>query len=424
MSAAQPQPTSSVVTTVAVGRELKRLRRQRGDTQAQSAAAIGVSRANLTQWETGKYLPSAQNARQLDDYFQARNALVSLIDQARAAQGVSPAAIAEANIVVTNRSLRHVFQHVGHTLADLLIRDGQGKPLGWRHNQQQLDRHHTPVSTAYGIKTLLLVGEPYVDFGALAESLMAMRTDGGWLSRSGSVRSEVTATVVDALFRIGTSLSVDEALDLVENSIGEFTRNRPYLLTTILQTVVRLRPDAPLVARLVDDLLAARLDFDGVALWPENSESGLVLPTASTVHTARAVVALRDVLRCRGQRDDVDEAVGQATRWLTDRVHPDDLTVEQLVRPRPDGDGTTRVVIKHFTPAWVVRALVGAPEVQLPRLNRALDAIWARYDSRLGLWSWTNGDVPIWLTLDALTALHEAALTVTQQPPTSAEDNG
>ncbi|HYS39520.1 MAG TPA: helix-turn-helix transcriptional regulator, partial [Pseudonocardiaceae bacterium] len=72
MSAADTDPTSvahpvvankaEVVTSADFGHELKRIRRQRGETQGQSAAAIGVSRANLTQWETGKYLPSAQNA--------------------------------------------------------------------------------------------------------------------------------------------------------------------------------------------------------------------------------------------------------------------------------------------------------------------------------------------------------------------------
>lgn len=404
------------MTSTDVGRELKRLRLARGETQAESAAAIGVSRANLTQWETGKYLPSAQNARQLDDHFRASNGLVRLIEAARSPQGAGPEPVTNAKLISGQRTLRDVFHQVGRSLVGHVIRDDGGSPIGWRHNLQE-DKHQTPLSTAYGIKAMLVVGEPYVDFGALAASVLAMRSvDGGWVGRSGTNRPEITATVLDALFRVGASVSVDEALGLVERSLDPFSRTRPYLLATALQTVVRLRPDAPLATELVDELLAARLDFDGVPLWPEKNVSGLVLPEPSTVHTARAVVAMCDVLRCRGERSDILDAVGQATQWLTDRAHPDDGVIEELVRPRPDGDGTTRVGIRHFTPAWVVQALSVAPEVPLRRLRRALDALWERYDPELGLWAWGNGDLPIWMSLDSVTALNTATLRVAEPP--------
>jgi transcriptional regulator with XRE-family HTH domain len=415
---------AEVVTSADFGRELKRIRRQRGETQEQSAAAIRVSRANLTQWETGKYLPSAQNARQLDDHFRAGNALVNLAERARSLRGPAAAPVAKANFVAQRPSLLDVFHQVGHALVEHVIRDEQGRPTGWRHNLQQQE-HQTALSTAYGIRALLLVGEPYIDFNSLGASLLSMRSeDGQWRGRSGSSRPEITTIVLDTLFRIGTPLPVDEALELSERSLDQFSRTRSYLLATVLQTVVRLRPDAPLALGLIDDLLAARLEFDGIQLWPEKKEAGLVLPEPSVVHTARAVVALREVLQHHGERDDIEDAIGQATQWLTGRMHRDDGVVEELIRRRPDGAGTTRVMIRHFTSAWVVQALAATPQVPPGRVHRALRTLWDRYDAKLGLWAWGNGDVPIWMTLDAVTALNVATRAAAEPPLSPPEEKG
>lgn len=405
-----------MVTSADFGRELKRIRRRYGETQEQSATAIGVSRANLTQWETGKYLPSAQNARQLDDHFRTGNTLVRLAETARSLRGSGAPSIANANFVARRPSLLDVFQQVGRGLVEHVIRDDQGRPIGWRHNLQQ-QQEQSALSTAYGISAMLVVGEPHVDLNALAASLLSMRSDDGqWLGRSGTSRTEITAGVLDTLFRIGAPLTADEALDLSERSLDPFSRTRSYLLATVLQTVMRLRPDAPLALELIDDLLAARIDFDGTPLWPEKKEAGLVLPQPSAAHTARAAVALREALRYHGERDDIQEAVGQATQWLTDRVNRDDGVVEELIRPRPDGNGTQRVMIRHFTSAWVVQALAATPQVPLSRLHRALRTLWERYDADQGLWAWANGDLPIWMTLDAVTALNVASRAVTEPP--------
>jgi len=413
---------AEVTTSADFGRELRRVRRQRGETQEQSAAAIGVSRANLTQWETGKYLPSAQNARQLDDHFRAGNALFNLAEAVRSRRDRATRSIANANFAAGQQSLLHVFHQVGRGLVDHVIRDEHGRPTGWRHNLQQ-QQHQTALSTAYGIRAMLVVGEPYIELDALAASLLRMRSpDGQWLGRSGTSRPEITAAVLDALFRLGAPLSLDEAIALSERSLDQLSRTRTYLLATVLQTVVRLRPDAPLTVQLIDDLLATRLAFGETLLWPEKNEAGLVLPQPSAVHTARAVVSLQEVLRYYGERDDIHEAVGQATQWLTDRVHVDDGVVEELIRPRPDGDGTTRVMIRHFTSAWVIQALAAAPQVPLSRLHRALRTLWERYDSGLGLWAWGNGDLPIWMTLDAVTALNVATRAIAEPPLSPPEE--
>ncbi|WP_284742108.1 helix-turn-helix transcriptional regulator [Amycolatopsis sp. RTGN1] len=425
MSSAYSEPTSPAgkwvsparvtVTTKDVGKELRRLRRAAGETQAQLADIIGVSRANLTQWETGKYLPSSRNAQQLDDHFEAENALVKLAEAARAPHGnLSPVAVVSP-VVDTAGSLLEVFGRVGRSLEQHLIRDERGRALGWRHNLQK-DSGQTALATAYGISAMSVVGDPYIDLHSAAENLYAMRTRHGWQGRSGGRRPETTAAVIDALFQVSTLLSADDGLAHLEHSLDDFSRTRPFLLSSALRTAVRLRPDAPLTLGLVDDLLSTRLDFDGILLWPEKNERGLVAPEPSTVHTARAVVALREALRNGAERTDVREAVEQATQWLIDRTHPDDGVSEELIREKPGEPGTTRIVIRHFTSAWVVLALVDAPLVPLARLQRALGPLWARYEPSLGLWAWGSGDLPIWMTLDAVTALRAAALALVAAP--------
>jgi hypothetical protein len=318
------------------------------------------------------------------------------------------------HIVDTSRSLMQVFHTVGTSLAEHLITDGEGRPLGWQHNLQK-NTGPKALSTAYGINTMLVVGDPYIDLHLLAEDLYGLQKEHGWQGRSGNRRPETTAAVVDALFRTST-MSADEGLAALKESLDLYSKTRPYLLSAGLQTAVRLRPDAPLTDELVDDLLATRLDFGGTHLWPEKNEAGLAGPEASVVHTARSVVALRDFLRSRDDRNDVRDAADEATQWLIDPSHSDDGVAEDLERPRPDGDGTTRIMIRHFTPAWVVQALAAAPLLPLPRLNRALGTLWERYDADKGLWAWGNGDLPIWQTLDAVTALRAAALTVAAPP--------
>ncbi|WP_191253683.1 helix-turn-helix transcriptional regulator [Amycolatopsis oliviviridis] len=408
-------PDAETVTASDVGRELRRLRKATSETQAETARIIGVTRANLTQWETGKYLPSAHNARQLDDHFRAANALFALVEKARSPQDHTPPAAGDAGVVDTSGSLLQVFHTVGAKLTEHLIHDADGKPLGWRQNLQK-KTPPTVLSTAYGISTMHLVGAPYIDLHPLIEGLHRRRSEYGWRGQPEGRWPETTAAVLDALFRAGTTLSVDDGLELLEHSLDPFSNTRPYLLATTLQTAVRMRPDARLTSRLIDDLLATRLDFGDIRLWPEKKEAGLVAPEPSVAHTARAVVVLRDVLRTRDDRDDVRKAVDEATQWLIDHPHSDDGVAEDLEKPRPDGDGTTRIIIRHFTSAWVVQALATAPFVPLPRLNRALGTLWERYEADQGLWAWGSGDVPIWQTLDAVTSLRAAALAVAAPP--------
>ncbi|MGW3994594.1 helix-turn-helix transcriptional regulator [Amycolatopsis sp. NPDC004772] len=405
------------MTVKQVGAELRRLRKAAGQTQEDVARIVGVSRANLTQWETGRYLPSVENARLLDAHFGAANSLVELAEAAR-----SPAPAA-GGVLTTGDSLLEVFRRAGATLAGELIRDENGRAVGWRHNLQK-GGEHTTLATAYGVSAMAVLGEPYIDLHTVVETLYAKKSELGWQGRSAGRRPEVTAAVVDALFQVSTILSTEEALEHLEHSLGDdYSRTRPFLLATALRTSARIGPDVPLTRRLTDDLLAARLDFDGLRLWGEKKEPGLVAPEPTTAHTARAVVALRELLRAGEDRADVREAVEMGTQWLVDRTHPDDGMMEDLALPQP-GQRAIPVNIKHFTSAWVVQALAEAPKVPTVRLSRALGSLWERYEAGLGLWAWGSGDLPIWMTLDAVTALRAAALAFAAPPflpPTAAE---
>jgi hypothetical protein len=291
-----------------------------------------------------------------------------------------------------------------------LIVDEQGNPTGWRHNLQQ-HQEQTALSTAYGIKAMLLVGEPHVDLHALEASLRSMRRPhGGWFSRSqGQPRPEVTSTVLDALFRIGTPLSVDEAVSLLEDLLDDFSRTRPFILSSVLQTVIRLRPDSSFAHMVIDSLLATRQDFDGVLLWPEKAEAGLVKPDASLVHTARAVVALQAALDTH-DRADLHDAVATALDWITNRPGDDDGVTEQLAYPNKSGQ--SQLAIRHFTSAWVTQALAQSTSVPADRTRRALRTLFERYVPDTGLWAWGNGDLPIWMTHDAVAALRCASLAL------------
>ncbi|WIX84433.1 helix-turn-helix domain-containing protein [Amycolatopsis sp. DG1A-15b] len=404
MSPAAPSAGAEVVTTPEqVGVELRRLREAAGETQAELAKVVRVSRANLTQWESGRYLPSAAKARLLDEHFGMGNALLGMIESARN-QGKGPGPVLE-----TAGSLREVFRRAGRALADDLIRDGNGRASGWRHYLRQ-DDPRTTLATAYGVKAMSLIGEPALDLHPVLADLYGKRSELGWQGRSKGRRPEVTAAVIDALYPASSLLSVEDGLGYLARSLDGYSRTRPFLLTTALRTAVRLRPDAPLTTELADDLLAARLDFGGVLLWGEKKAPHQVAPEPSAAHTARAVVALQALRHNGVDRADVEEAVELGTQWLIARDHPDDGVSDELRLDQPDGAPALRLTIRHFTAAWVVQALAEAPRVPSARLERALAAVWERYESGVGLWAWGSGDLPIWMTLDAITALKAAAL--------------
>jgi hypothetical protein len=308
-----------------------------------------------------------------------------------------------------------VFVDVRSALLGQLCYDEDRQPSGWRHNLVPSDEAPTVLSTAYGLKALALLGGPQGQTAALVDSISrAAIRDGdrivGWGARSQTAaRIETTAVVLDALLRVGAPINTDEALRILSGLIDEVARERPFILTTVLEPVLRIAPDSSLATELIRLLMACRTDFGGMSLWPEKLlERDQPLLDPSVAHTARAIT----VLRSAGDSASKD-AVATAEAWVTGADNLNGVT--ETIR-RKAAHGREELAIEHFTSAWVVRALAGTATPNQGFIRRALDVVWARYDPTTRFWAWGNGDVPVWMMHDAIAALHAAALALHSTP--------
>lgn len=407
-----PPPTSAGE----FGRSLKDLREQRGATQADVAQAVGVSRPMIAQWEAGRHLPSPDRSKALDDYLHAHGALRQIVDHARkeaSAEAASPSSAGAA----TGANLLTVFREVEGALVDYLVRDDDRRPLGWRQDLQLRDRPPTPVATAFGVKAVLLLEEAVkVDLGSLGQHLLGDATDdGGWsMTLQRAPRPEAIAVVIDAIVRIDPTVDLSGPLQALEDSFDAVAWRRPFIMATALETLLDMRPESDMATKLMRGLLENRMSFgpDGLKLWSQKTEPGLASPFPSVLHTARAVGVLA---RARSEgavpeelAGEVEDALGTAVEWLGVRPNLENTT--ENIR-RTIGGRDELVSVRHFTPALVARAMVLAGEpVTNPAVIHALGQLWAFYDREHSLWRWSNGDLPIWMTFDAIAALRLAAL--------------
>ena len=274
------------------GTELRKALRTRGQTIDDAADALELSATEIRQWESGQDFPSDEKARALDDYLTARGAIYGLAEELhskaiRATQGVAPPRLA-----ATPPTLLQVFDNVAGALRDSLTREGAGTAQGWPHDLRRLGTRATPLSTAFGLRAMLLLeGSLAADLVPVAARLRdgASRTGGYAADSQREPRPEVTATVLQTLHRIEGTTSLFAQLDTMKANIGEFERTRPYILTTVLEASRQLDPDSELTATLIRDLLDARRPYGDLLLWPEKVEPLLVSPAPSIAHTARAV---------------------------------------------------------------------------------------------------------------------------------------
>jgi hypothetical protein len=326
--------------------------------------------------------------------------------------------------------LTEEFRRIASALRSALASDPRGK--GWRHDLRPGPNPPTPLATSFGIKAMLLIeGHLAVDLIPVANYLAQAEEDGGYAARTqGEPRPEGTAAVVSALHCIDGTATFDAHLDSIEASLGDVERSRPLILSTVLEASAQLGSRPELTGTLVGDLLAARRDFGSgsgaLLLWPQKAEDGLVAPRPSVPHTARAVRALAATLDSAladtffvdaALRAAAEKAVEEAAVWLAGQQNLEGTS--ELIE-RQTEHGVEQLYVRHYTAAWVVKALVS---VGLPASHAAVSAglarIWADYQPDVCLWRWSNGDMPVWMTLDSLEALHLAALssTVTLRAP-------
>jgi hypothetical protein len=409
-------PAISPAELRAFGAELTKTLRTRRRSIEQAAAKLAVPAAEVARWAGGQELPSEQKARLLDEYLTARGAIQNLVIELlsksdRPASWLVPLHSSSAP------TLFQTFQNVARALRGCLVRDEDGRLMGWPRDLRGLPGRATSAPTAYGIKTMLLLEDGLsADLVPVAESLRKMALPAGGyagLEQSGA-RPEATAAVLNALRRVSATEDVEAHVAQMERGLSDFEKSRPFILTTMLETSLLLKPDSELVETLVESLLAARRPYGDFLLWPEKAEPLLIDPSPSAAHTARAVRALAGVQAIRPSSQ-VRETLDQAVAWLMEQR---DLRNAYEVIERPVQGGLEPVHVRHFTSAWVAKALVsaGVPAAH-PSVSNAVAQIWDSYGGdTAALWAWDNGDLPIWMTFDAIEALKLANLAVPARP--------
>ncbi len=314
-------------------------------------------------------------------------------------------------------TLFQTFQDVAKALRGCLVHDDDGRPTGWPRFLSESPGRATPASTAYGIKTMVLLEDGLAaDLIPVAENLRERAFPSGGFANIGQSgpRPEATATVLGALRRISATEDFDVHVAQMERDLADFEKARPFILTIMLETSLLLKPATSLVETLVDSLLASRRPYGDLLLWPEKAEPLLIDPAPSVAHTARAVRALACVQAIR-PASQVQEALEQAVAWL---IEQRDLNNAYELIERRFRDDLEVVHTRHFTAAWVVKALVsvGVPAAH-PSVSNAVAQIWASYGGdATALWAWDNGDLPIWMTFDAIEALRLANLAGPGRP--------
>jgi hypothetical protein len=412
-----PLPGSAELQTF--GAELRKTLKTRGLTAREVASQLAVPESVMTDWLDGRDLPSEADARSLDESLTARGAILMLALELRAG-GTAPGAAGEPA-----GTLGEVFRQVAAALRGGLIRADDGTPVGWPHDLRQLSaRPPTAVSTAYGLRTMLLLeGDLAPDMVPVVESLRKMAAKSSIMPPDPrdagrppepAPPPEMVALITDTFHRANGMADFAAQVAAMRHGLGEFEKSRPFILTTMLEASLRLRGTGELTPLLVESLLEARRPYGTRLLWPEKSEALLIEPAPSLAHTARAVRALT-MLRQVNSDGQLRDAVDQGVTWLLEQrqfLNSSDV-VDRLIGGRVTFDYT-----RHFTAAWVVKALVsaGIPATH-PTVSNAVSQVWDSYaGDTAALWKWRNGDLPIWMTFDAIDALRLASQAAPARP--------
>jgi hypothetical protein len=297
---------------------------------------------------------------------------------------------------------------------------------GWNHHLGL--RPITEAGAAFGLRIMHITDSSFSLFRSddiVASLWRHQLADGCWRSQSQlpTGRPEATAAVLLALCD-------QEDWERAQSVRGPFERlldpaNDPALwshvwsMSMVLPALATLAPASPLLGALVAALeRAATRDRHGrILCWtprtPEIDPAGVPSPG----HTARIMLAM---MHCRQATDrrlgTPPEDLEAAVRWLLEHPRWDNLYEE--IR-RPIGvDRFEVLAVRHFTRAWVVRALLEfGVHPSDRRIRSTITEIYTGQDQ--GLWDWNlPGEPrirrPVWATLDALRALEAYVLRASQ----------
>jgi hypothetical protein len=322
------------------------------------------------------------------------------------------------------------FAACGRTLQDTLVKvnDKHLGPLtGWPHffNEDKAHRKPTAIGTAYGFKLSMTLGEQYheLDQAALRATLWKLRRpDGGWAARTGTGmrRPEVTALVIGALATGGCRTDeLTAAANLFEDGLSHtddpVAMERTYVVSSMIRGLVRTNPRSARLPELRTALLAGAIKdpaHENLPCWPERMSADRNQDLSpSTPHTAQAIIALARAGHMLGDDPQTRTTINQALRWLLSRRALDNQT-EQIRRFVEDNAPWDTLTVRHFTAAWVARALLLPPPAEIPGIDSfltdAIRRVWGNY--RDGYWEWDGRERPLWMAYQGVCVLHDFAL--------------
>jgi len=288
---------------------------------------------------------------------------------------------------------------------------------GWNHHLGL--RPITPVGTAFGLRIMRLIDSSPSLFHSdeILETLWRHRTeDGCWRSQSQQPtgRPEATATVLLAL---GDQEDWTRARAVREPFEGLLEPGRDPALWTYVWSMALVAPALSTIApdsSLLEVLIRALEDAavrDGrgrILYWTRFSRHADLQAEPSPAHTARVVLAMRHCRKATDRRlGTPPEELEAALRWLLGQPRWDNVYEE--IR-RPIGTGRAEVLTnRHFTRAWVVRALLEfGVDPMHKRIRSTVRELYTEHEE--GLWDWSlpgrhRVRRPGWATMDALRAL-------------------
>jgi hypothetical protein len=297
---------------------------------------------------------------------------------------------------------------------------------GWNHHLGL--RPITDAGSAFGLRIMHIIDSSFSLFRSddIVETLWRHRLpDGCWRSQSQlpTARPEATASVVLALCDQGDwerAQTVRSPFErLLDPAHDPALWSHVWSMGMVLPALATLAPDSPLLEQLITALeRAAVRDHRGrILCWTPRTPDADPDALPSPGHTARVMLAMQHCRQATDRRLGIPaEDLDAALRWL--RQHPRWDNLYEEVR-RPIGvDRFEVLAVRHFTRAWVVRALLElGVDPQDRRIRSTIADIYANHDQ--GLWDWNPPGGPsirrpAWATLDALRALEAYVLRASQ----------
>jgi transcriptional regulator with XRE-family HTH domain len=392
------------------GAHIAQLRKARGYSQNELAAELEVTRTQLSSWENDRRVPRRAQLEALAEALAEPGLLTWSADGTD--ESPRPAFGGPMSLTLLRRNVARALLE---NLSDDLATDGQ-PGYGWRHELDDDSRRISALSTAFGLRAVMLAGGRDWQVSQPRVRQMLRRLElptGGWNAQDASrlARPEVTAVVLSALHDAGEDERyitkhigmVTEALD---RRIQGAEPARPYVLASTLLELSRLGLDDDDGRRFAQSLVDLAEPADEGHAWPVVVRPRtLGTSTPSTTHTACAVTALTAWARRLNDLRLLEFAMSGRT-WLEANADLG-LDDEAIRSERADG-GEEQVIVRHLTPAWVLRALMdtGAdPTDPLPQA--ALRAVGSYYSHGDALWRWpgSGGSFPVWMTWHGLVSI-------------------